>query len=74
MCMTASIKRELFGDIDFTSLKDNLKFKESDVREEIIMPLLSYYADGAVATAVVGHAGDTSERPFSGAGGAHGIG
>ncbi|MCK8623697.1 DNA methyltransferase [Prevotella sp. E13-27] len=45
--MTASIKRELFGDIDFTSLKDNLKFKESDVREEIIMPLLSYLGYGS---------------------------
>lgn len=44
--MITSIKKELFGDIDFTSLKDNLKFKESDVREEIIMPLLTYLGYG----------------------------
>ena len=44
--MATSIKKELFGDIDFTSLKDNLKFKESDVREEIIMPLLTYLGYG----------------------------
>lgn len=44
--MTASIKKELFGDIDFTLLKDNLQFKESDVREVIIMPLLNYLGYG----------------------------
>lgn len=44
--MITSIKKELFGDIDFTSLKDNLKFKESDVREEIIMPMLTYLGYG----------------------------
>ena len=35
---------------------------------------ISCYADGAVAPAVVGHIGDTSERLFSGASGAHAVG
>ena len=40
--MTESIKEELFGNIDFSTLKDNLEFKEDSVREVIILPLLKY--------------------------------
>ncbi len=31
---------------------------------------LSYYADGTITPTVVGHVGNTSKRPFSGASGA----
>ena len=40
--MKESIKQLLWGDIDFRNLKDNHYFKETDVREEIISPLLKY--------------------------------
>lgn len=40
--MAESIKEELFGNIDFSTLKDNLEFKEDSVREVIILPLLKY--------------------------------
>jgi|GEM_PF-6687370 len=35
-----SIKETIFGDLDFSSLKDNHEFKEDSVREVIILPLL----------------------------------
>jgi 16S rRNA G966 N2-methylase RsmD len=38
--MADSIKETIFGDLDFSSLKDNHEFKEDSVREVIILPLL----------------------------------
>lgn len=44
--MATSVKEKIFGDLDFSSLRDNLEFKEDSVREEIIMPLLKYLGYG----------------------------
>jgi 16S rRNA G966 N2-methylase RsmD len=35
-----SIKQQLFGDVDFTTLADNPNFKEDSVREVVILPIL----------------------------------
>lgn len=40
--MTTSVKEEIFGNLDFSSIRENLEFKEDSVREEIISPLLKY--------------------------------
>ena len=40
--MADSIKELIFGSLDFSSLKDNLEFKEDSVREVSIMPLLEH--------------------------------
>ncbi len=40
------VKEELFRDIVFSALKDDINFKEDSVREEIIMPLLHYLGYG----------------------------
>lgn len=40
--MADSIKRMLFGNLDFSIIKDDPHFKEDRVREDIILPLLDY--------------------------------
>lgn len=44
--MAESIKEELFGFFDFSTLRENLEFKEDSVREVIIAPLLKYLGYG----------------------------
>lgn len=44
--MAESIKEELFGDIDFSELRDNRQFLEDSVREEIILSLLRHLGYG----------------------------
>lgn len=40
--MADSLKEELFGNFDFSTLRDNHEFKEDSVREVIILPILKY--------------------------------
>lgn len=40
--MAESIKEKLFGNLDFSTLRENHEFKEDSVREVIILPLLNY--------------------------------
>ena len=40
--MADSIKETIFGDLDFSTLRENHEFKEDSVREVIIMPLLEH--------------------------------
>ena len=40
--MAESIRETIFGDLDFSKLRDNHEFKEDSVREVIIMPLLEH--------------------------------
>ncbi len=40
--MADSLRKLIFGDLDFSKLRDNHDFKEDSVREVIIMPLLAY--------------------------------
>ena len=44
--MSQTIKEELFGNIDFSELKNNHEFKEDSVREEIILSLLRHLGYG----------------------------
>lgn len=44
--MKESIRQLLWGDIDFKQIRNNHYFKETDVREEIISPLLKYLGYG----------------------------
>ena len=44
--MAKSIKEKLFGNLDFSALRDNYEFKEDSVREVIISPLLNYLGYG----------------------------
>ena len=44
--MAGTLKKELFGDIDFSKLRDNHEFKEDSVREEIILSLLRHLGYG----------------------------
>ena len=40
--MAESIKKTIWGDFDFSTLRDNNEFKEDSVREVVISPLLEY--------------------------------
>lgn len=40
--MAESIKKTIWGDFDFSTLRDNHEFKEDSVREVVISPLLEY--------------------------------
>lgn len=40
--MADSIRETIFGDFDFSTLRDNQEFKEDSVREVIILPLLEH--------------------------------
>ena len=44
--MADSIKEILWGNFDFSGIKDNHEFKEDSVREVIILPLLKYLGYG----------------------------
>ena len=70
--MATSVKEKIFGDLDFTSLRDNLEFKEDSVREEIIMPLLKnigYGRDNIVRSLNLRHpylhVGSNKDQPIT---------
>lgn len=45
--MDESVKEILWGNLDFSKIKDNHEFKEDSVREVIILPLLKHLGYGA---------------------------
>ena len=44
--MATLVKEAIFGNLDFSAIRNNPEFKEDSVREEIIMPLLKYLGYG----------------------------
>ena len=69
--MADSIRQQLFGDLDFSSLRDNREFLEDSVREVIILPILErlgYTPDSIVRSKSLKHPflkiGSNKKRPI----------